>query len=370
MAGVSYVNVIPQNARQSGYKSFDTVDFSLQFPGMKMRAGSLRITGELEVTQGGAKVTTEKIQLDQWVGAHSLFQNISTRMGGQVIDNVVEYPRLVKMIQSATKTQSDFNNSEDLCALRSPSYQVARKLLRGERLADNTATGPDFSVRPLIAINSVLNPGETYLPFSKTGEIQLSVTMARIAEALFGADVGATTDYTVNDLRLRFIAEPDDGSPVPPLVMMRRMSIIQSFDSSLANIQTNVPMIATSVSSSFIRQAQQGSLSDNTLALEQVPNVDRVVFAFNNQTNELISYELRTPIEFTSRYIESIQDTGMTSAYPALIAANETFGLGADLGGNIDLSRNKFSMQIESAVNTADTGSYVAHMYFSGPLSM
>ena len=367
---VSYVNVVPQNARQSGYKSFDTVDFSLQFPNMKMKAGSLRITGELSVEKPtGTRVDGQRIQLDKFVGAHSLFQSVSTRIGGQVIDNVVEYPRLVKMIQSATKTPDAFNMSDDLAALRTPSDIASEKILEGDFTANAPVEGPDFSVRPLIAINSVVNPGETYISYRKTGEIQISVTMARIAEALFGTAMDGTVDYVVNDLRLRFLAEPDDGEEEPPLVMMRRMSIVQSFDSSLATIQTNVPMIASSASASFIRQTKQGQLIDNTLALEQPPNIDRVTFAFNNTTNELISYQLRSPIEFIDRYIDSIRNTGFTSAYPALVIANETFGLGVDLGGNVDLSRNKFSLQIESAVDSGSTGAYVCFMYFTGAMT-
>ncbi len=368
---VNYVNVIPQNARQNGYKSFDTVDFSLQFPGMKMRTGSLRLTGKLSVQKPqGTDLTTEQIQFDKYVGAHSLFQSVSTRIGGQVIDNVVEYPRLVKMVQSATKTPSDLNNSEDLSCLRAPSVEAARQLVVGEKKANGDRVELDFSVRPMIAINSVINPGETYLSYAKSGEIQVSVTMARVAEALYGLGMDGTVHYVVDDLRLRFLAEPDDMKEQPPLVMMRRMSIVQSFDSSLANIQTNVPMIASSASASFIRQTQQGKAIDNTLSCEQPPNIERVTFAFNNTTNELISYELRSNIEYIDRYVDSIQNTGLTSAYPALVLANETFGLGLDLGGNVDLSRNKFSMQIESAVNTSTTGSYIAFMYFSGVMSL
>jgi hypothetical protein len=113
-------------------------------------------------------------------------------------------------------------------------------------------------------------------------------------------------------------------------------------------------------------QADQGSLIKNTLDLQQVPAVSRVMFQFNNVANELISYELRSPIEWTDRYIDAFRHSGLTSASPAMANSNLVFGVGTQLGGEVDLSRNKLTLQIESAVNTAQTGAYVAFMYFMG----
>ena len=52
---ISYSSAIPENNKAS-YGEYDTVDFVLTFPNESLKLGSLRLEGELEVTQDGFKL--------------------------------------------------------------------------------------------------------------------------------------------------------------------------------------------------------------------------------------------------------------------------------------------------------------------------
>lgn len=373
MSVTYHSEVIPENAKEE-YVEFDNVDFVLQFPNSKIQLNRIRITGELEVYTDAASTTRledpEAVRLDKFCGAHALFENISVQMGGQTIDNILEYPRLVKMVTTATEHQASMNSSANVCELKQSTDSAARLVLYGEGIPTQPQAAilvnPDFSVKPLICLNQALQQ-RAYMPYSKSGDIRISVQMNRNQRVFSGEDMDTAVNYKVKNLRCQFVSVPDDGMSNDPVPMIRRMSIKQSFFSQFSSISTNMPMAASAVSVSFLEQANEDSPTDTNTQLMKPPNVREAQFLFNNASNEYISYLLRNPAEMINRYIDSFRDTGLNALSPRNLQDNDGYGLGLYLGDMVDFSRNKFTVQLQMEQNIP---AFIAYLYFHGMISL
>ena len=156
---INYHSVIPENNRDT-YGEFDVVDFRAQFPERAMNLNSVRLTGTLEVLdENSGLLNTEECQMDKLVGAHSFFQQIQVFVNGVSVDNILEYPRMVKMITSASENPADMFNAHNLCELKAPCDVVAEEICRGEgiqaQLDTEVRRDMDFSVKPMISLNQV-----------------------------------------------------------------------------------------------------------------------------------------------------------------------------------------------------------------------
>ena len=217
---------------------------------------------------------------------------------------------------------------------------------------------PDFSIRPLFCMNS----GEGAVSYDQVGDVQISVTLARNFGAIFGNDVDENVKYVIRDLKLRFTSRPDDGER-EPVVMKTKLNIKQSIQSTFANIQTRVPAVCTAVTVSFQPQGEENTATNNNLQLAKIPSLSQTQFLFNDSTNTLVSYIIRSVSEVTDRAIDSMMDTGRNALSPVHLANNNGFLVGTDFGGQaVDLSDTKFSLQLTSGISSATP--HIAYMYF------
>ena len=373
---ISFRRVIPENYKSS-YGENDTVDFILSFPDSVLNMGSIRLEGVLDVlvADQGARFgigqstngneLKDEVLMDPFVGAHSLFSSIQTEMNGSVIENVNNLPRFVKMVSAAQNMPADMCNSRNICELKAPSKVMASTILCGEVPSDgnqpteNVNYGPDFSIRPLIALNSA----KGQLPYARSGDIRISLNLARTVEVLYGMNVTADFQANIQDLRLTYSTYPDPGGNMSPIQLRSITSIKQSIQSSLSNNASKVPAVVSAVSVSFNLQTNENTIQGNHLALQTVPELDELQLNFNDSTNKGISFVIRDNVETIGRYIDSFGDTGRNSMSRKAMANNRAYGVGLDFGGDeIDLRRQKFNTQINSGItnNTA----MVMHMYF------
>ena len=360
MESVMYHRVIPENLKTS-YVEFDQVDFLLGFENRKMVVGSLRLEGELVVKQANADITASAdVTIDHLVGAHSFCETWTTSIrGGNIIENLTEYPRYVKMAMTATAGRSDMNNANHVCELKAPTGKIVNQILQG--VSPKVSSGgqklnPDFSIRPLIAVNS----GSGTISHKKSGDVRISVQLVRNNGAIFGNDASAPS-YELQNLRMTFKSVPEDNSD-KPVVLKTKLNIKQSIQSSFSNIQTKVPAVATAVSVSFQEQALENTARNNNLRLDKIPNLKTTQFLFNDATNTLITYQIKNQVEVLQRYIDSFMDTGRNFLSLQNVINNNAFGIGLDLGGAIDLSNQKFSLQVDSELSSANP--LIAYMYF------
>jgi hypothetical protein len=266
---------------------------------------------------------------------------------------------------------ADMCNARNICELKAPSRAMAKTLICGEIPANGTITdgfkipgvggGPDFSIRPIIALNS----SRGQMPYRRTGDIRISVNIARNVEALYGMAMDDEVVLNISELRLTYNTYPDDGGNenMSPIQLRSITSIKQSVQSTLSNNASKVPAVVSAVSISFNLQSNENTYIGNHLALQTVPQLEELQLNFNDSTNKGISFVIRDNVETIGRYIDSFGDTGRNAMSRKAMMNNKAYGVGLDFGGDmIDLRRQKFNTQISSAItnNTA----MVAHYYF------
>jgi len=377
---VLYHSVEPQNLKEK-YQQYENIDFVLSFEGRSLELGSVRIEGEWEVTTDANQVlpfgsrrddnTDDIILYDRFVGAHSLIESLSVSMSGSQIDHVQDYARFIKMKTTATKSQTDMFNAENACEMKVPSYELAREQLMGEVVAANPGNNdagvslydpmrnnPDFSIKPVC----VLNNASGALPYRKSGDIHLTINLARVGAALFGFDVDNDVNYSVKNLRVFFRSAADAGPQFDqPILATRVLSVKQNFDTTNASLQVRVPAVCNGVSVSALETDKVNSLTANVLDLDKIESVTQVEYLFNDATNQLITYRLRSQPEWIERYLDSFKDgENKNAATFSNIASNNAWGLGLNFGGAIDLSNQNFALQI----NREDTTPYTMYFYF------
>jgi hypothetical protein len=371
----SYAEVIPENSKDS-YTAHDNVDFMLVAgEGRALNGGSIRIEGELEALYNGTPLNSagnidKEIYYNNTAGAHSCFEGIQTTIGGQVIENIgFDYPRYVSMATKATSEQGDIgNNANQVCELKT-SYQTAtNQLLKGEvveeQLTNAIRNNPDFSIKPMICLNSTLRA----MKFSKTGVIRLTLNMARVNSIFYGKDVDANLKYSVKDLRVTFTSVPESEASDEPILMRTKLPMKQSIQSSFANVALRVPAVCSSVSCSFMEQAQENDPKKDNLQMATVPSLKSVSYSFNDITSSLVTFKLKSNPEFIQGYIDSFLDTGLNALSPSNQANGEGYGVGVSFGGQVDLRDRKFSVELNSGITNANP--FIIYLYFHSSISL
>jgi len=362
---------VEPEVRRDAYTSFDNVDFVLTgFEGRLLDLNSVRIEGVVNTIYDGNQLLRNpdaQVYIDKWAGCHSFFETIQVQIAGQVVSNVMDYPRYVKMKATAQLNQSQMYNSENICEGRAPTDEMVRSFLHGETPAENLNTdpagnrkgytAPDFSIKPRICLNQGLGK----LPYSRSGDVILTVTIARKEQIYYGRGVPAgVLDFNLSDLRVAFTSSPDPGN-TPPVQMATSLTIKQSIQSNFANISMKVPAICRGVSCSFQDANKQNTAVDNNLDLVKLPKMNSIEFLFNDSTNQLIAYKLDSNVEILNRYIESFGDTGVNSASKKNVLDNQAYGVGIDFGTLADLRNQKFSVQVDADIDNTDR---VMFLYF------
>jgi hypothetical protein len=367
-------SVIPENSKAS-YGEYDIIDFICTFPSRKMMANTVRLSYNLRVLQGNTILTNEDIMWSSRVGGHNVIEGITTetQLQGQ-LESIHDYPRLMQMTAGATLDINDYMNASKSCELRSPDDQYSRLQLRGEKLTDRiTGSLVDLdnsvSIKPLFCLNRASSTdGDVGVSYARVGNVRVSLQLSRMIDAFYGGNVASgTTTYSISNPRLEFVSIPDDNK-VNAIQFRVSNSIKQVVNSSLSNLGLKAPVIANACAVSFIQQVHQSQGAYDNTACEELPNVSRLDFTWNNATNQGITYTIRDNVELTSRYLDALQTSGHNSSSLPLLAANKSYGIGISFNEFIDLSKTMLNIQITSEVNS--TNPYTAVFYFAGVLTL
>ena len=387
----------------NGYGEFDTLDFGLSFNNRSMVAGTVRFEGELRVlstANSTPSLENERVTIDHMIGAHALCQSCvcSTQMSG-VIENLTNMPRYEKMKTAATKTVNDMNNGSMVCELRSPDQKITERQIKLQTPSDigggadgatqvthsgsgfaeyaqysagnftanvNAYQNPDFSIKLPIVLNGVVGQNKL-INYDTTGDVKLSLNLARNAEVLYGFDMTANHSYVIINPRVCFVSVP--AQPQQPVMLRSTLSIKSNLNSQQSNISARVPAICNGVSLSFNALNRENSINFNNTALLSLPNLDVVRFSMNDSTNKYLTYELKETPEIIGEGLKALSNgSGSNNARYDLLAANKSFITGLKFNENLDLSKNKLNIQIQSAVNNANP--YVMYAYFHSLISI
>lgn len=360
---MSYSVSLPE-AQQNGSPN-TTVDFKLSFENRKLVCGSVRLSGKLSVKNGANKVAlAEDIFIDPLCGVENFIQSVKTQFNGRSIENIDHYPRMVRMEGDVMNSQMDMMNSEKYTALKFPYHQLTSAILRGP----DANRDSDFYATPSFCLNKAYVEGkpEAYLSFAQSGPVIISFTFTDLVKSFFGEDASNNMTYELTNLKIHYLTVVDDGTR-DNVIFRTKYCVPQTIASSNASIDTNIPgMLVRSASMSFIKQSQASSYFYNSYATQELPNVKRVTFLFNDTNNNKVSFPLDTREEILSNYIQSFLDTGNNCLLPYRMEEPNygSYGVGLDFSVPQDFTSQKFNVILESDASNANK--YDAYIYFHG----
>lgn len=365
-SSIQYHSTDPE-ALQTSYVEFNNCDFIINVgEGRSLVRNSTRLCGDVKITTDGNTQTTGQIFFDFRIGIHSLIDSVQVSFGsadnGGVKENIQNYGRWAAMQAVASLNEDDYLNASNLIELRAPNELCVERFADGV-LTDGTQpvrTNMDFAAKPLCILNKMLGD---HLPFEKSGEIRLTINLARNISALMGSAQGQGATYEISNFRCLYQSVETAMDWQKTNTSMRSVyNVKSSIQSASANISAQVPSMCDSVSASFQRQDEENQNVLNNYSLAQVPSITRVQFLWNSSTNRYITYEMLDQTEMLHRFIDSFKDTGHNQCMLDTFRTNGGFGLGMSFGGFVDLSKQQFSLQLSSAISNLFP--YNVYMYF------
>jgi hypothetical protein len=350
---MAYVLVKPL-AQKDQYNPNDIVDFLIDVGASNQVVGnSLRLEGEIYATQtGNFPASTTLLSIDSRSGAHGLFQQVVTSFSDRVVENLNFYPRYVamksdtnevvvnKMASSANATELKMLNDDDTIAMLS--------------LAVDSNYGRSFSIKPMFCLNNATGN----FPYSKTGQIKVSVTMASVAQFLFGAEATpADTSYYVKNLQLACRSIPQSGA-AGTTTMMVNSCVRQVISSNNTSLSVIVPIPTNSFSASFRNQTGEATFNENFNELDFLPSLSRLELSFADSLSNLIEFPLENTEEIILNYATSMGTAGLHQFKPN----DQPRGIG--LAYNEILASSKLGINLVSEVLNTDP--FSIYIFFRG----
>jgi hypothetical protein len=383
MTDLTYHITNPENHKPT-YSEYDNIDFKVSFLGRSLVGGSVRLIGDVLVTDnltlnpdGNPPANLNRVMYDGFLGAHTFIDTLTTSFNNSgMIENIRFYPRFCSAKAKASLAKEDLFNSMYVCEGRTPSDQHADLILKGYALdsasadidpdRDNGLTRRmDFAVKLDNCLNNFV--GDNILPYTKTGDIILSMTVPRSVSVLYGGeDIGLTQTLQFSNLRLVYSTVADDGKNNGKHTMRVKTDLKQTIASTNATIATKAPIVADSMFLTFIKQSDENVPLVNGMENQRLPLVARVEFAWNDSLSQQYRYELDNEEEILSNYIKAINASMVAENNAGLnvLASNDGYGMGLSFGSFVDLSQSKISIRIESEVSNAVP--FTAYLFFSG----
>jgi hypothetical protein len=380
---LSYHSIQPENLKPQGYSEYDVIDFKISAMDRKITGGSIRLLGDVVISPNSSEVNpiNDDVAYDGFTGAHSFIETISTSFAsvGQV-ESLRFYSKYVSAKAKATMAKEDLFNSYNVCECRVPDGRFASAMIRGtapvniasignqETIPVADTTPLDFALKMDFCLNNMI--GDNMIPYNKTGDILISLTLIRSIEALYGLQygggVGGTVKYTLKNLRLVYTSVMDDGKYSKNYTARIRTDLKQTVQSSFANISTKAPIVADSFFMSFIRTSDEANPIANGLENQRLPDVKYVEFLWNDSFSQQYRYQLDNEQQIVSNYISAINKAGSltNNARPNVLASNDSWGVGLAFGTFLDLSKVKLGVNISSGVS--NTQPFNAYMFFMG----
>ena len=361
-----YNETEPLNVK-STYGENDVSDFMIQDTAdMDLVANSVVLTFDLKVEEpSGTRASSKQIFFNPNAGAHCFVDscNVQTSLGQ--LEHLSEYSRMVAMFEVASKGDNDTFNNSDACEMISTNQNQSTaycegNITSGSGSSTHIVKDCDVALKPRCCLNKM----SANLPFSRVGYVKLSITFAKVLDALFTNESSPTMNYIISNLKLRYKTAPTQNQKV---VMRSVLSVKSSINSSNANISAKVAGVANAVSCIFLKQSDETSAAMDGQALAKI-SLDEVNFLFNDNLNKHITYPLTDRGEILQNFVESISDTGHNRVHADRWKA-DYMGVGLNWGAMVDLSNQKFNIQLKSN-DVSNLSPYLINMYFHSVISI
>lgn len=379
----TYASTYPLSQRDK-YLPNENVDIVVNFQNKTILPNSIGITGRLVVYSGGDidnPVVIDNgtnVYYDGHVGAHGLFQTLTTSFSDRVIETLNHYPRFVKMDKTARMTSEDSTAmGRDACQL--VVFDQEQPETAGEPTTCLTSTsvmhlddiangGRAFYVKPDICLN---NTTETGIPWASSGEIKLTIQLSSVNQFLYGTDVPPNEEnvsYYLTDLELCYRAVPQ--VKVQPITMVYRQSIKHIISSNNQTLNFKTPIPTTSMMCSFIKVASESDMTMNYLTMDPLEGISRVDWSIDDLNQGILEYPLEHYEEIKMNYLMAVLEGSFDYKQciepRALEAPNKIRGVG--LSYLRTLQNDKVAINILS--DASNINQYAIYIYFKGQITV
>ena len=171
-------------------------------------------------------------------------------------------------------------------------------------------------------------------------------------EVLVGKNVDANYSYNLSNIKVCFRSVPD-MNPKASVLMNTTLCLKSSLNSTFSNTSSKVPAVCNAVSVVFLNQNHEYQPNFNNQALEEPPN---------------ISYQIDERVEMIQRGLESLDFKTSANVSLDLLSANKSFILGINFNTDIDLSSQKFNLQMNSDITNANP--FLMYQYFHSQMNI
>ena len=395
-----YNIVLPTSVEPpSGFKANDRVVFKMNHQNQQIRPKSVRLNGMLQLWRDAAYtdpiVAADKFMLNPNAGVNGIIRQIQVKFGSSNVETINEYARFVAMKNEAKYYQLDnatsTNSMLELMTFSNDAFDGGNDLkinvTQGMKFPVdvNTAQGKqpgDVSELPFsLDLDICVNNSVEAIPYSRTGEIEIAIIFQDNVKCGFvsrASSQGVYT-YTVRNLEIRFLAEPEQPHSGAIILETKSNDHIPTVLTKIAGIEFSPSHAFDSVVCSFLKATHDSAYNNmnyDYLATEAITElIDYMEFKINGQDNVLQYPLTKQTSEILYNYLLAwkpyihayddmeVKKHGLT--YTKLGDTSTGYGVGVHLHGGVDAGA-KVSFQI--SLNTAPTIPYRMFCYAIGRL--
>tara|TARA_R110002167_G_scaffold25737_1_gene89092 strand:- start:1255 stop:1755 length:501 start_codon:yes stop_codon:yes gene_type:complete len=158
----------------------------------------------------------------------------------------------------------------------------------------------------------------------------------------------------------------EDDNKQGAMLMNSVSSLKQTINSQQANILSRVPSDKVNgVVISFLEQAHETNATDNSYALEQLPQLDEVQYLFSDSTARYITYTMDDYDDMILKGIEALSESGVNMCHSSKLSANKGTIIGLAFSEYIDLRSQKFSVQLKNSSAGISSNPRLVYLFFS-----
>jgi hypothetical protein len=310
---MSYNLVLPTSVEPlAGWGANDRAVFLLNNPNQELRRGTVRLNGLLQVwrTIGGnspVKVDdTDKITLNPNAGVSGLIRQIQTKFGAATVETINDFGKIIAMKNEAKYYQVDAATTTDsmleLMTYSNDAYAV------GDDLKINVLQGLKYPIDSMTSelpfsldLDICLNSSMVSIPFSRLGEVELSIIFQDIGKTgmtAVGNVAGASYSYFIKNLEVRYITDVDDGQNESGAIVLevKNEAHIPTILNKSAALEFSPTSAFNSVVCSFLKQGHDSTASNliyDYLATEAITEQIEYLEVKINGRDDFLKYPLR-----------------------------------------------------------------------------
>jgi hypothetical protein len=384
MSNSPYNVVVPTSQEPAvGFSPNDRVVFMLSHPNKSIRQRTVRMNGVLQITNNGAPFdpASTPVSLNPNAGISGFIKTLGVKLGGRPVENLVEFGRMVALKNEAKYAQIEHGAAIDgmmeLMGFSNDAYDGGNDSKVFQPMAfpiDASASELPFSVDLDFCLNNTTGD----LPYSKTGDIEISIILQDVTKCgmLAVTEGSASFSYNLKFLEFRYMTVPEVKSSVPLLMEIKNNSAIPTVYQSRFSALEFAP--SNSFHSVFAGFHDAAPLQQSTLALnkdylrsEALPQIDYLEVKMNGMNSQFMNFPLRLQTsEILYNYLRAlnveVKQHGLTYTKLGNIEPSG-FGLGVAFGQEIPAgTRLSFNMNFQELPET----SYNAYFFTVGTIQL